>query len=238
VARFHQWADEVQSESQDYEISPDARAALRKRRAETMFGKAAGTENPIKTKSKPPGTDRTNNATVPPQNNQRKRPAQSNPFAAAVGAKSKKPSLLRCNDRKSKKFYFTTPLCEHDHDPTGNRTPMNMSRGKRNEITRLKETRCFVPYDGYCGYHCLSKIFQVPVENILERLLQWSRHDNPDGFNANQCGQVEFDRKEMQSKMLEIIPRRANNEKDVCCLDAHWCSGSDITVIAKLMGKR
>jgi hypothetical protein len=115
---------------------------------------------------------------------------------------------------------------------------MNMSRGKRNEITRLKETRCFVPCDGYCGHHCLSKIFQVPVENMLERLLQWPRPDNPDAFNANQCGQVEFDRKEMQSKMPEIIPRRANNEKDVCCLDAHWCSGSDITVIAKLMGKR
>jgi hypothetical protein len=78
----------------------------------------------------------------------------------------------------------------------------------------------------------------MPVEDIFQVLLRWSALDTPDGFRANPMGQDETDRRKMQSKMLLVMQWRANHDTEVCCMQGHWCSGSDITVVAMTKGKR
>jgi hypothetical protein len=41
-------------------------------------------------------------------------------------------------------------------------------------LEQLQEIRCYVPYDGWCGYRALAKSINMEVSEVLELLLNWS----------------------------------------------------------------
>jgi len=76
----------------------------------------------------------------------------------------------------------------------GNQTPVDRQRGVQRLLGRMKEIRCFAPYDGLCGYHCLAKVVNIEIVTVLEILLHWSTEPLPEVINVASTSTVIFNR--------------------------------------------
>ena len=65
------------------------------------------------------------------------------------------------------------------HENEGNRTPIKFQRGIEDLLHHLKEVRCFVPYDGFCGYNSLAKLLNITLVEVLDILVLWALGGDP-----------------------------------------------------------
>jgi hypothetical protein len=160
-----------------------------------------------------------------------------NIFTDAKARKKQAPYIPRDDTRRSK-AYRAMPMCEHDFDPFGNRTPARSLRGKRAEVVRLKDMRCYVPYDGFCGYHTIGKLFQMTVLEVLQYLKEWADPDNARGFLTNPCFSLEQDRKETHTRVAGALLSLQTKGEGVVIMEEFYATGCMFMVLACLKNKR
>ena len=123
----------------------------------------------------------------------------------------------------------------------GNLTPIEHQRGVESILQRMNEIRCFVPYNGLCGYNSLAKALNMDLSEVLEILVSWSTSleaiaiDHPlnvgDPFNRFYSINDESTRAETlkrASACLDIIKRTHNN---VVVDTSLYCTLFDVCIV-------
>ena len=79
----------------------------------------------------------------------------------------------------------------------GNQTPEMRQRGVQPLLASMKEIRCYAPYDGLCGYHCLAKLLDIEISTVLEILVNWSAGPDSEVINVELTTTDNFNRFEV-----------------------------------------
>ena len=114
-------------------------------------------------------------------------------------------------------------------DPNGNRTPGSRRRGAREKLATLREERCAVAYDGYCGYNALGKACGLALPDMMRKIV--AQCDRPDSAVTKD----------------DRIQARRSAAGALACLEAQssaflpskfWASTSTLQVASEATGKK
>jgi hypothetical protein len=140
----------------------------------------------------------------------------------------------------------------------GTRTPDRDRRPVKDEIQALHMQRHHVPYNGYCGWHCLARMLKLPVHLVIEALRDASKagschremalfHPGVPPSNLqipNRFGDAELMTKEWDTINARAMAILDHMKVDQCleflpqCNDSGvdmWCGSSDIRVLARAL---
>jgi hypothetical protein len=90
----------------------------------------------------------------------------------------------------------------------GNLTKAKLQRGVKYVLQRMKEVRCYAPYDGLCGYHSLAKVLEIELLEMFELLLNWASSNAAENLNVTCHFETEIN-------LFEVINERSF-KNEVC----------------------